>query len=42
LNQNGRQQAQLLGEYLAGEKIDAVYASPLQRAVKTAAAVAAP
>lgn len=40
LNDTGLKQAQLLGEYLSREKIDAVYASPLQRAVKTAEAVA--
>jgi len=40
LNDTGLRQAQLLGEYLSHEKIDAVYSSPLQRAVKTAAAVA--
>ena len=39
LNDTGLRQAQLLGEYLKREKIDAVYSSPLQRAVKTAAAV---
>jgi broad specificity phosphatase PhoE len=41
LNENGRRQAELLGEYLSSEKIDFVYSSPLQRAVKTAAVVAA-
>jgi phosphoserine phosphatase len=41
LNDVGQQQARLLGEYLGREKIDAVYTSPLQRAVKTAAPVAA-
>jgi broad specificity phosphatase PhoE len=40
LNKNGKKQARLLGEYLRGEKIDAVYSSPLQRAVKTAGAIA--
>ena len=40
LNDTGLRQAQLLGEYLSHEKIDAVYSSPLQRAVKTAAAIA--
>ncbi len=42
LNDTGLRQAQLLGEYLASEKIDVVYSSPLQRAVKTAEAIAAP
>jgi phosphoserine phosphatase len=41
LNKTGVRQAQLLGEYLWKEKIDVIYASPLQRAVKTAEAVAA-
>jgi broad specificity phosphatase PhoE len=40
LNENGIKQAQLLGEYLSGEKIDIIYSSPLKRAVKTAEAVA--
>jgi alpha-ribazole phosphatase len=41
LNATGLRQAKLLAEYLKGEKIDAVYSSPLQRAVKTAEAIAA-
>ncbi len=40
LNETGLQQAQLLGEYLSHEKIEAVYASPLKRALQTAEAVA--
>jgi len=40
LNENGLRQAQLLGEYLGKEKIDFIYSSPLQRAVKTAEAIA--
>ncbi len=36
LSDIGRQQAQLLADYLASEQIDAVYASPLIRAVETA------
>ena len=36
LSDIGRQQAQLLTEYLASEHIDAIYASPLKRAVETA------
>ncbi len=42
LNKNGLRQAQLLGEYLGKEKIDFIYSSPLQRAVKTAEAIARP
>jgi broad specificity phosphatase PhoE len=42
LNDIGLRQADLLGEYLSGEKIDGVYSSPLQRAVRTAEAIAAP
>ena len=42
LNENGLRQAELLGKFLGSEKIDAVYSSPLQRAVRTAEAVAAP
>ena len=40
LNETGRQQAELLGEYLSNEKIDIVYSSPLKRAVKTAEVIA--
>lgn len=40
LSEIGFAQAKLLGEYLAGEQIDAVYASPLQRARQTAQPVA--
>jgi broad specificity phosphatase PhoE len=42
LNGTGLKQAQLLSEYLADEKIDAVYSSPLKRAVTTAEIIAAP
>ena len=42
LNETGLKQAKLLGEYLSREKINVVYSSPLQRAVKTAEAIAAP
>jgi broad specificity phosphatase PhoE len=42
LNENGLRQAELLGEYLNKEKIDFIYSSPLQRAVKTAEAIACP
>lgn len=41
LNKTGRKQAERLGEYLAGEDIDFIYSSPLQRAVATARAIAA-
>jgi broad specificity phosphatase PhoE len=40
LNQNGLKQAELLAEYLSGLNIEAVYSSPLKRALKTAEAVA--
>ncbi len=40
LNETGQKQAELLGEYLSDEKIDIIYSSPLQRAVKTAEAIA--
>jgi broad specificity phosphatase PhoE len=42
LNETGLKQARLLGECLADEKIDVVYSSPLERAVKTAEIIAAP
>jgi 2,3-bisphosphoglycerate-dependent phosphoglycerate mutase len=40
LSDRGRQQARLAGERLSTEKIDAVYASPLQRARDTGEAIA--
>jgi broad specificity phosphatase PhoE len=40
LNQNGLKQSELLAEYLSGLNIEAVYSSPLKRALKTAEAVA--
>jgi broad specificity phosphatase PhoE len=40
LNETGLRQAELLGKYLSGEKIDRIYSSPLKRAVKTAEAIA--
>jgi probable phosphoglycerate mutase len=36
LNQTGLKQAELLAKYLSGQKIEAVYSSPLKRALKTA------
>src|SRR4030042_539471 len=42
LNATGLQQAALIGKYLSAEKISVVYSSPLQRAVQTASAIAAP
>ena len=36
LNESGIKQAELLAQYLADEKIVAVYSSPLKRALKTA------
>jgi alpha-ribazole phosphatase len=41
LNEAGIKQAEKLRDRLAGEKIDAVYASPLRRAYKTAEIIAA-
>ena len=40
LDETGEKQAQLLAEYLSSRKIEAVYSSPLQRALKTAQAIA--
>ncbi|HSP33953.1 MAG TPA: histidine phosphatase family protein [Thermoanaerobaculia bacterium] len=42
LSDIGREQARLLGERLAREKICAVYASPMKRTVTTAEIIAAP
>ncbi len=39
LNEEGRRQAQALGERLAAFKLQAVYSSPLERAVETAQAI---
>jgi len=39
LNEEGRRQAEALGERLASAKLQAVYSSPLERAVETAEAV---
>jgi broad specificity phosphatase PhoE len=41
LNETGIRQAELLGEYLSRDRIDFIYSSPLQRAAKTASAIAA-
>lgn len=40
LSETGRLQAELLGEALSVERIDAIYSSPLRRARETAAAIA--
>ena len=40
LNDTGSKQAQLLAEYLSQKKIEAVYSSPLQRALRTAEVIA--
>ena len=42
LNERGRAQARALADELADERIDAVYASPLRRALETAEILAAP
>ncbi len=40
LNETGVKQAELLGEYLSEVKIDAIYSSPLKRALETAGVIA--
>ncbi len=40
LDETGLKQAELLAEYLSSRKIEAIYSSPLQRALKTAQAIA--
>ncbi len=40
LNETGIKQAQLLTEYLSDSKLDAIYSSPLKRALKTAEMIA--
>jgi len=40
LNEAGVKQAELLAEYLSSVRIDAIYSSPLRRALKTAEAIA--
>jgi len=42
LNENGIKQAEQLAEYLSHWKIDAIYSSPLKRALQTAETVARP
>ena len=42
LNENGIKQAELLAQYLADEKIFAMFSSPLKRALKTAEIIARP
>ncbi|MEM9034329.1 MAG: histidine phosphatase family protein [Actinomycetota bacterium] len=42
LSETGERQAEAVGRYLANERIDAVYASPLLRAHDTGSAIAAP
>ena len=42
LNEKGFVQAKLLGEYLRNSRMEAVYSSPLQRAVLTAETIARP
>ena len=42
LNERGREQAQQVAQRLANEKIDAIVASDLQRAIQTAEIIAAP
>jgi probable phosphomutase (TIGR03848 family) len=42
LNEEGRTQAQALGQRLESSKLDAIYSSPLERAIETAEAVATP
>ena len=40
LNETGTKQAELLAEYLSDSEIDAIYSSPLKRALKTAEVIA--
>ena len=40
LNEAGRKQAEMLGEYLGQEEVDFIYSSPLKRAVETARVIA--
>jgi probable phosphoglycerate mutase len=41
LNEQGQRQAEALGQRLASAKLSAIYASPLERTMETAAAIAA-
>ena len=40
LDETGAKQAELLADYLSGMKVEAIYSSPLKRALKTAEAIA--
>jgi len=40
LNETGRKEALLTGEYLKAVKVEAIYSSPLSRAVETAETIA--
>lgn len=42
LSERGLRQIQVLGEHFSGHKLEAVYSSPLTRAIQTAEAIAAP
>lgn len=42
LNETGTKQAELLAEYLSEVKVEAIYSSPLKRALKTAGVIASP
>lgn len=42
LNQTGVEQAKLLGQHLTEREIEAIFSSPLKRALKTAEAIAGP
>jgi len=42
LSPEGERQAMLLGQWLSDEHLDAIYTSPMRRAIETAAAVAHP
>ena len=42
LNETGRKEALLTGQYLRGVKVDSIYSSPLSRALETAETIARP